>query len=84
MCIYNVRQPVKGEIASSKETSRVECAKICRSNPSCVGFEFDTKTKQCSLSKTSWRESRPTSTSYKVTCEKKDGKGQVKIRNQYA
>ena len=61
------------DIAKSKEISPKECSNKCLDNPECIGFDFDVKTKDCFLSKTSWRKARPEKVSDKITCEKKEG-----------
>ena len=62
------------DIAKSKETSRLECAKVCQNNAECVGFEYNPNSKDCHLTSTTWREFSPTGLSYWWACEKKDGK----------
>ena len=71
--MWNMAQ--KGnDIAKSKSTSRMACAAACHANAECVGFEFHVSTKDCHLTKTSWRQFVPTGSSNWWVCEKKDGK----------
>ena len=65
------------DIAKSKGTSRMECAKTCHENAECIGFEYNPSTKDCYLSKSSWREVPPTSSSNWWVCEKKEGKWEL-------
>ena len=73
VCMWGLAQK-ENDVAKSKEASRMECANICHKNSECVGFEYNPTTKDCFLSKTSWREMTPTSLSNWWACEKKDGK----------
>ena len=74
--MYNMNQPKKEELSKTKETSRIECAEKCKQSAECVGFDFDTKSKDCSLSKTPWKTATgyPAGKSYMWVCEKKNGK----------
>ena len=70
--MWSARQ-IENDIAKSKETSRMECARVCHSNAECIGFEYNPVTKDCYLSKTQWRELTPTGLANWWTCEKKEG-----------
>ena len=73
VCMWGMAQK-DNDIAKSEETSRMECAKACNSNEECVGFDYNPTTKDCFLSKMSWRHVAPRSLSNWWVCEKKDGK----------
>ena len=73
VCMWAMAQK-DNDIAKSKESSRMECAKKCQEHAECIGFDYKPSTTDCFLSKTSWRQYTPTGLSNWWVCEKKDGK----------
>lgn len=64
------------DMAHSKEASRPNCAKKCCMTKGCIGFDFDTVSKDCWLSKTPWSKVPPTGgvlAMNKMTCTRKNG-----------
>merc|ERR1711962_333561 len=69
-CAGGAQQKVKS-IGHSKEKTRPGCAQKCCVKKGCVGFDYNTKTKDCWLSGTPWSKVRPSqATSTRMTCKK--------------
>ena len=61
------------DMSKSKTDSQEECLKSCHETAECVGFDYVPASKDCHLSKTTWKKVQPTSSSNTWVCEKKDG-----------
>ena len=76
-CIAGAQHKVK-PIRHSKENTQHDCAHNCCVKKGCIGFDYNTATKDCWLSGTSWTKI-PTSQaeSARMTCHKASDSGKI-------